>query len=542
MNVTEYLDRKGFEYRLQGTEARLNCPFCDDTEGKFNINLESGLWLCWHANRCGKSGNLYQLQKALGDTPEGVKDAVKHKTKQYRRPEAKGIIVTPSESILKWFADRKISAETVSRFRVGESNQGEIVFPYIKDGRLVNLKYRRLPKIFRQEIDAEPCLFGRDLIGQEADEVLILEGETDVLAAWQCGLEAVSVPGGTADTRWIETEWEYLGRFRRLLLCFDVDEAGDKGIENAVKRLGWRWELRRVELPFKDLNDCLLRGVVEDDIRGCIYNARSLGPEEVKALREIPQEGIDEVPKGLPSEIPGIDQKLGGWRLGELSIHAGDAGSGKTTGTCQESIGALSRKQRVAVCSLEMPIRALISIMVKQSKMVTKQFFDTFGDDLYFIDIQGTVDIVRLLDLMAYCRQRFDCRYFIVDSLGRIDIPHNDYWLQQKEVISELSRFARENEVHVHLVHHLRKPGKNQKAKAARSEIEGSVWIQNLADSVLLYNRIREADRKKNPELEGVDEILWVDKNRFRGDEGPVMLSFDKETRRFEKPVAKEGL
>ena len=98
--------------------------------------------------------------------------------------------------------------------------------PYLRDVRLVNRKYRRLPKSFRQEKVAMPCLFVRDPVPKDADTLLIVAGELDCLVAWQYGLEAVSVPLGVADLRWIGEEWDFLKRFKRLLLAFDGDEAG----------------------------------------------------------------------------------------------------------------------------------------------------------------------------------------------------------------------------------------------------------------------------------------------------------------------------
>jgi DNA primase len=71
-----------------------------------------------------------------------------------------------------------------------------------------------------------PCLFVRDLVSKDADTLLIVAGELDCLVAWQYGLEAVSGPSGVADLRWIGEEWDFLKRFKRLLLAFDGDEAG----------------------------------------------------------------------------------------------------------------------------------------------------------------------------------------------------------------------------------------------------------------------------------------------------------------------------
>ena len=533
--VADYLDRKGLKYRVTGNEAAVCCPFCGDTEFKLGINLDTGLWKCWHANRCGKSGTFWTLQKELGDEPEGLREGLKHRQKQYRRPAAIGFYPLGA-SLLAWFLGRGISTATISRFGVAQSQTGEIVFPYYRAGKLINRKYRDSESKERQwqEKDAEPGLFGRDLKAKDADTLVIVEGEPDAMAAWQYGLEVVSVPSGASDARWIETEWDFLCRFKRLVLCLDMDDAGEKGVGAIAKRLGWRWDLARPELPCKDMNDCLMAGVPQDEVRGCIQSARSLGPKEVKALRDLPDDVFEKAGPGLPCSIPGLTEKLGGWRAGELTIHGGEAASGKTTGTCQEVEALLGRGERVCIASLEMPLRVLVAIMLLQSTMIVPEFRRKYGDLLYFIDAHKGIDTAGLLDFMSYAVQRFDVRHFVVDSLGCVGLPTEDYWLAQKDVVGKLVRFARDTETCVHLVHHLRKPGKESGGRVNHADLEGSAWIRNLADNVILYRRVREEDRGKKEQLGGVDAVLYVDKNRMQGEEGAIWLRFNRETRRFE--------
>ena len=48
LSIVEYLQNKGLEYRKRGDEAVMNCPFCDDKERKFAINLKDGVYNCLH--------------------------------------------------------------------------------------------------------------------------------------------------------------------------------------------------------------------------------------------------------------------------------------------------------------------------------------------------------------------------------------------------------------------------------------------------------------------------------------------------------------
>jgi replicative DNA helicase len=77
-------------------------------------------------------------------------------------------------------------------------------------------------------------------------------------------------------------------------------------------------------------------------VRWCLEKVESLRPPEVKRLSEVVEHLRDEPEAGLPCELPGLTEKLGGWRPGELTIHGGEAACGKTTATCQEVVGLLS--------------------------------------------------------------------------------------------------------------------------------------------------------------------------------------------------------
>ncbi len=61
------------------------------------------------------------------------------------------------------------------------------MFPYFKDGEIVNIKYRTLDKEYRQEKDAEKVFYGLDDIHGE-DAIYIVEGEMDKLALEVAGI------------------------------------------------------------------------------------------------------------------------------------------------------------------------------------------------------------------------------------------------------------------------------------------------------------------------------------------------------------------
>lgn len=86
--------------------------------------------------------------------------------------------------MLQFFTKRGISKQTLERNQVAQENTwmpgqpagASIAFPYMRNGEVVNVKYRTLSKCFRQVKGAEKILYGLDdVVGQ--DTIIIVEGK-----------------------------------------------------------------------------------------------------------------------------------------------------------------------------------------------------------------------------------------------------------------------------------------------------------------------------------------------------------------------------
>ncbi len=538
IDVRGYLDSKGFKYKERGEEFNLCCPLCSppDKEWKFFINATSGAWKCHHASRCGKQGNLYQLQRELGDVHQGNGKSAMTLTKNYAVPRTEGIQRLDAEW-QAWWTARGITAETVERFKVRQKGS-QLLFPYLRDGKLINLKTRDRNKNFMLEKGADICLFGRDLVPMAAEDLVVVEGEPDAMAAWEYGVTAVSVPSGAEGDTWVSREWEYLERFKRLFICFDSDEAGQKGAEKLIKRLGWQWEIHTVQLPYKDMNDCLQAGVPAEDIAEAIAGAQEARPSEIKTLGEIDMTDVAPPAHGIPCEIPGLDEALGGWRPNEITVIGGENFSGKSTAVLQEAAGCLRRFKRVFIASFEIKVTSVIFDLTRQLDMSREEFKQAFAEDLVFLDAFGgdLPTVQELVEKMTYVARRYSPDLYVIDSLGCLKLAISDRWLLQQEAVGHLARFAKDKETHVALVHHTRKFGRDSKGgPVSRYDLEGSAWISNLTDNVILLDRIEEEDRAKQPALVGVDEVLTLDKNRALGKRSRISLRFDPMSKRFEE-------
>ena len=549
MKPREYLYKKGLQYkevdRAGKSVAILNCPVCGDTENRFAISLEDGAFNCLHKNRCGVKGSFWDLQKLFGDRPV-ISNEIKIESFSkiiYKKP-AKGKSKKLSSAALEFLKGRGFTDETIKDFKIGQTKDGKgIMFPYLKDGQLVNIKYRSLTeKKFWKEKDAEPTLFNRD--NCTGTEVTICEGECDVMALVQYGIPAVSIPSGAADLTWIENEWEWLEKFDKILLLYDMDTAGQSAILKVAKRLGY-WRCFKASLPHKDANECLIKGVEADEIKKCIMSMTPFRPKDLISYAEARDEIIDRIKKGKSHGVkivwPEIQKMLRGWRGGELTVWTGSNGSGKTTIINEVIIGLIRENEKTCIVSLEMPVVDFIRWTIMQyigvGELTAKEVenaLEEIGHNAYAIKRTGRIEADKILSRFEYAHRRHGVRHFFIDSLMRVGLDKRNELAEQSQFVGSLVDFAQDYDCHVHLVAHPRK-GDRDSDKPGKVDVSGSGDITNLAHNVFTIWRpteeLREKANMKNKIIS--DSILYLRKNREWGACGSVDMRFDEETKRI---------
>ena len=101
------------------------------------------------------------------------------------------------------FQERWTSDTTAKALGVYESSSRSsrcLVFPYLKDGKVVNNKYRTFDKKFSTDAGGEQVAWNRQCLQDPTlmkEPLIITEGELDALTAIQCGFKrTVSCPFG----------------------------------------------------------------------------------------------------------------------------------------------------------------------------------------------------------------------------------------------------------------------------------------------------------------------------------------------------------
>lgn len=481
----------------------------------------------------------------------------------YKRPQKVQKLTKPGKEMLAWFANRGLTAETVAAFKIGEvpgrDGQPVAVFPYLVDGEVVFIKYRPIhdKKGMWTAKDAEPVLFGWQIVEGRTRDLVITEGELDAMSLYQAGYAALSVPRGGGDGEkqdaWIASEFERLQNFDRIFLALDMDEQGQKAAAHIATRLGAHRCFACDLGKYKDANEALMDGA---DMGALFDNAHTLDPQELRTATSY----IDDVYAFYADSDRRQGERLPwsktyqtlGLRAGETTIWAGINGHGKSQVLGHVMVASIAAGARWCIASMEFKPHKLLARMFRQACATNqpdesyRDALTRFCDDrLWVFDVQGTAKAERILEVFDYAYRRYGVDHFCIDSLAKCGFGEDAY-NDQKAFVDKLSDFARNNDCHVHLVCHSRKRQEEDKMPD-KFDIKGTGAITDMVDNVFIIwrnkakeQKLQEADSdtgKKFLNKTEPDALLNCVKQREGEWEGLVRLWFDQRSLQFMESV-----
>ena len=230
------------------------------------------------------------------------------------------------------------------------------------------------------------------------------------------------------------------------------------------------------------------------------------------------------------------------FRPGEVTVFAGTNGSGKSLITGQIALSLVGQNERIVIASFEMkPLRTLKRMVRQWCHLASpaiehyEAFQEWVGDKMWFYDQQGTVNPQQVIGVGVYAAEKLGCKHYLIDSLMKCLRDEDDY-NGQKNFTDELCSLARDQEIHIQLVHHIRKQS-NDEHPPNKNDLKGSGSVADQVDNVVLMHR----NRKKERELEanGVvekstpDAYLSIEKQRNGEYEGVIRLWYDRQSQQF---------
>jgi len=296
--------------------------------------------------------------------------------------------------------------------------------------------------------------------------------------------------------------------------------------------------------------------ITEDDIDFNFYLEVTEHKQKVRPPKEWLDEIVQEVikpPKEVVCTLPwSKTESTFNFRPGEVTLYAGSNGGGKSLITGQVALGLIRQKQKICIASFEMkPKRTLYRMMrqfagenierpmyankVEFFKRLTDRFHIFTKDHLWLYDQQGTVDMNMVIAMSRYCAVELGIKHIFIDSLMKC-VPGEDDYNAQKHFVDHLTSLARDNDIHIHLIHHIRKLA-NEELMPNKNDVKGTGAIADQVDNVFLMwrNKKKEHDQHNGKAVDEKtpDAMLMCEKQRNGESESWYQLWYDNNSQQF---------
>ncbi len=523
-----------------------SCPYCrgngKGNEKTFAIDLRTGQFKCLRAS-CSASGNMVTLARDFEFSLGSEVEEYYQPRKQHRHLAQPKQAIEPKQGAITYLESRGIPKGVAERYEIttqtGKDNI--LVFPfYDEKGILQFVKYRKTD--FNKDKDqnkewcernCKPILFGMKQC-QGFERLIVTEGQLDSLSIVSAGLlNAVSVPTGAKGFTWVSYCWDWVRKFKEIVIFGDFERGKMTLLEDFQRRFPNKILYVQEEhyRGCKDANELLMK-FGKEAVRKAVECAKLLPIKKVVPLDEVESIDIYQLPK-LKTGIKELDALLyGGLPFGQVHIIAGKRGDGKSTFASQLLAEALEQNYNVFAYSGELPNYVFKSwldfqIAGKQhivevvkgdgiSRYITNQNRQLIGDwykeraylyDSRVMDVDEQEDLLKTIEQVI---MQYDTKVILIDNLmTALDLDaekFTDRYDKQSHFVKRLVKIAFRYDVLILLVAHRRKNGYSSDTN---EEVYGSGDITNLAGVILSYDR--------DSELLPTQRRLITSKNRLFG-------------------------
>ena len=515
--------------KYRGDEVVLQkCPYCrPDDKYTFSINKRTGQFECKRGS-CHQKGNMITLSRDFGFSLGREADAYYHTADYSMKTYTKfrKAHVDSSESAIEYMKSRGISEEITRKYElnIDEGRPNILKFPFRNpEGGVDFVKYRNLrpnkgqSKEFCAE-NAKPILFGMNQC-QDFERLVITEGQIDSLSVAEAGIKnAVSVPMGKNGFTWIPYCYDWVGKFKKIVVFGD----NENGIITLSEEIMRRWPDVTSVVNSEDYKGCkdaneLLQKFGPEAVKAAVENAKCSDIPNIKPISQVKSVDIMKM-EFMKTNMEHLDEVLdGGFRFGQLAILTGKRGDGKSTIASMWGVEALAQGYNCFFYSGELPdfyFRNWMDRQITKKQTLTQSDEDKlnqwYGERAFIYDGTKVDEQKSLLETIKAAIVQKNCRFILLDNLMTalsVDMQ-DDLYRAQSQFVGDLAAMAKKYVVFILLVAHPRK----QSGSISNDDVSGSSNITDRADLTLVYGR---------PNKDETDDYdarkLEVIKNRLTG-------------------------
>lgn len=495
----------------------------------------------------------------------------------YRKGERKEIVYMDEDALkslkidagslpVNGIPDRKLTAETCKKYGVKVITKADgiaqHIYPYYnKEGKIVAQKVRTVEGKQFHCLGSmkEATLFGQNVFPAKGNYITVTEGEIDAMSVFQMQgskYPVVSIKDGCSSVKSIKENYEYLDSFEKIVLCFDGDEPGRKGVQRIAALLPPK-KVLIVKLPedMKDPNEFLKAGKVEE-FKNYWWKAEAYKPKDIVEMSELWDrlQDFNKTRSYISTPWSGVNEMLYGVRPSQVVVFAAGTGQGKSLflktfiqhilKTTTTRIGAffleeVAEDTAISLMSLEagLNLRKPDVWNAQKPEDLKKWFEETDqGHRLDLFDGFDFDDIDLLIDKIRYLSKARDCKVIILDHITMIAEGSEENTVAKlNKLMAELKKIAVEEGLIILAACHLRKSANASKTHeegghVTLDDLKSASSIKQLSDIVIgLERNSQDEDRVK-----ANTTILRVLKNRDFGTKGPAAaVIYDQDTTRL---------
>lgn len=542
------------------------CPFHNEKSPSFNIKTKENFFKCFGCGKTGSAIDFMMLYKNFGFVDAVLEVAkisnfeIEYESKEIVKPLHR--IERLSKDFLDNFENvRKISNNTLLQFNITESiewmpkAQKEIkvvCFNYMRDGELINIKFRGKNKDMKMSKGAEIIFYNIDAI-KDTYDCVIVEGEIDCLSMHEAGIyNSVSVPNGAQSAKSIDNCYEYFLNKKKIVIATDNDEAGRKLREELMFRFGVD-RCYFVEFPddCKDANEVLVK-YGKEELKKIVENAIQIPIEGLVSDKERMERLLDlyenGMPKGTPCGIYGFDEYMR-FQGGLVTTITAAPSSGKSEFLDYIVSGlAVKAGWRFGVFSFEnQPIELHDAKWAEKivgksfgfrkdpTNRISRQSLDAVHNEIF--DKFKVVEVSKIdksldgvLKKAEELINKYGIKGLVIDPYNKIThkIPSGMTGTDYINLfMTSITDFAKKYGIHIFLVVH---PTKQYPINGVMPK----VTLYSAAGSANFYNQTDNGFTMQRDRATGIVDIN-IEKIRFseQGKEGQVCFTFDTMTRQY---------
>lgn len=433
---------------------------------------------------------------------------------------------------------RRINDKTVRQYGYQTTSTGaEIENFYSSDGSLQAQHIRYDGKKFAWLGDTNNLpFFGQHLFPSGGKRICITEGAIDCLTMAQLfenKYPVVSIPNGVnSAVKCIKDNYEYVSSFETIVLCFDMDDPGQKAARDVAEVLP-PGKVKIMSLPRKDPNEMLVNAE-SSQLLQAYWNAKTYSPDSILHVSQVVSDNENSSVKVYEYPWDSLTTFMIGQDSGRLNLWTSATGHGKSTIIRELVVDHLNHNRAVGAVFLEespeqtvddlislkigKPVRKIMSqrqlneLRKANNKTTVDMVEDNLTEEeyneakteisskpLYLYDHIGNANINNIINRLEYMAVGLDCKVIFLDHitlLGNMLLSSgsdfgNDERLVLDSVMKKLRELVERTGVTLHVIAHIKKTDKNvdEGDRINLNDLRGSGSLAQISDNVFALER-----------------------------------------------------